>query len=375
MEVGRNDFINWNILREQGSEFLLSLKAAHVIDSIRGKCALVITHNDDVFAIGHTFSPTDCGGWICDQYFGPIDAHNPNKPRKIKALCQQQIQSFTCYCNFAFAALNEHGRLFTWGHSFDSQTPKLVEGELADKKVVQIVLGKEHRLALTDKGQVYYWGFKSVNGYLVPSKPKRVKGAIGDRKAVAVACGPFLAVVLLEDGHLFNWRVLNDDQCNPVPVGGLLGKTVKQVVCGFEENLALTDSGQVFTWDGTNGVHFTTDQKHPTEYMRRYGEKEPVLIVCQFGKAVQIAAFEQILAVKFEDDTVRAWGTRTDKETDHWGKRSWVLCASIDEAFAPYSMWRTVVKGKTVADQQILAHKYDTLYNFMHWIYTGELLW
>lgn len=38
----------------------------------------------------------------------------------------------------------------------------LVQGTIADKKIVQIASGNAHSLALDDKGYVYAWGY---NGY------------------------------------------------------------------------------------------------------------------------------------------------------------------------------------------------------------------
>jgi hypothetical protein len=47
---------------------------------------------------------------------------------------------------------------------------------------------------------------------------------------------------------------------------------------------------------------------------------EPVLVRHKFGKAVQIAAFNERSAAELEDGR-------------------WFDCGNIDEAFAPYSMW------------------------------------
>lgn len=74
------------------------------------------------------------------------------------------------------AVISEDGQLYTFGqgnwgvlgHGNEKNvkftTPKLVEG-LANHKVVDVVMGEYHTMALTDDGEVYTWGYGGKKGF------------------------------------------------------------------------------------------------------------------------------------------------------------------------------------------------------------------
>ena len=250
------------------------------------------------------------------------------------------------------------------GSKEDNPTPKLVQGELANKKVVQVACGYRHTLTLTDQGEVFFWGHR-IHGDIA-CLPQRVKGDIDNRKAVAVACTEITSHVLLEDGQLYGWGWnfhgqlgIGDKrfQSDPVRVEDLIGKRIKQVACGKGHCLALTDSGQIFAW-GYDG-----------DWPTRTDQRRPVQVASQFGKAVQIAAFRTRSAVEFADGTVRACDKvaidydKYDIEEINWYEESfpnymtessWTEHSSIDEAFAPYPMRRTLIFDRKVpADSKL----------------------
>ena len=328
------DFKELPILQGQSEDFLLSPK---LVCAFGTKSVIVVTEDDDVFALGD-----DRNG-----YLGQIDKQNPNAPRKMEALCQKKIKSFAHFHLLHFAAINEHGQLFTWGpgNIYEGHTPKLVAGELANKKVVQVAFGLEHALTLTDQGQVFFWALNWSCDYVnrrFSKLPQRVMKGVGDRKAVAIACTFYSSHVLLEDGQLYAWGVNDygqlgigncDDQCEPVRVDCLIGKTVKQISCGDCHCLALTDSGDIFGW----GSNF--DGRLGTRNINHW---IPVL-VCQSGKVVQIAATEHIIsAAKLDDGTARAWDDILTCKERMIAKRFLIEFSSIDGAFVPNSMWRTI---------------------------------
>lgn len=139
-------------------------------------------------------------------------------PRLLKELCQQKIKYFA-HSNRIWAALSEDGWLFTWGNNLNEvlghdyidhiKTPRLVEGALADKKVVQFSCGSSEALVLTDQGRVLFLCFDYYFVHWMheldlhwplyrPSIP------IGHLKAVAVACANQPVYVLLEDGQFYS---------------------------------------------------------------------------------------------------------------------------------------------------------------------------
>ena len=431
-------FDQWHVFKDHPLVYLQNPRLAHVWE--RHSCAIFVTKDDDVFAIG---------GKKC-KYLGQTDEQKPNEPRKIEALCGKKIISFERspythkWSPDAFAALSEDGKLFMWGwgsNTFgrlgdgseeDRKTPKLVEGELAEKKVVQVVFNCFQTMVLTEQGQVFTWGLIDVWQYTDYLLPKLVTVGDGTLRAVAVAstCDNCWSFVLLEDGQLYCWPESEDEDLYRINVGG--GEKVKQIECGSEHCLALTDSGQIFIWGnnykGRLGVGSMEKRLH-----------EPTLLSCQFGKAVQIAAKGARCAATFDDGTVRGWEL---EDLDHYGikvkssavmeeeskmeKYRWVEYTSIDQSFAPCLTWKTIHAAKTPAEElnlelgkrdtddvwfrvddcQICAHKrvltqslryfdatlaprwkkcgqteflvedfdYDTFYAFLHYLYTEELM-
>ena len=316
-------------------------------------------------------------------------------PRRIDILSQQRIKTFVHFPwgipNPYFGALSENGHLFTWGGNVGRLSvgetivggiPKLVEGELVNEKVVQVAIGgSEHTLAVTDKGQVFYWRAvnNDYNKWKYFHSPCRVTRVIGDRKAIAVACTDKESFVLLEDGQVYRWGrdvtpIDIDDFRDPVRVPGLEGKVIKQIACGFTHCLALTACGQIFTMGsnynyqlGNDGIMFAHS-----------------FVASEFRNVVQIAAFENKSAAEFKDGTVLAWGGLPwNKLKEINGTISLTKCANIDEAFAPDAMWRALI-SRTVAQklgvalndaqtanvrikvggEQILAHKEFPQANF-----------
>ena len=220
----------WLVFREQRSDFLDSLRLFHVMKTKCGTAELVVTKDDDVFAIGYHFQL---------KYLTQEDGRKWNEPTKIKALCHKKIKSFFV-SYWHFAALTENGQLFMWGHCFNI---RLMEEELFNKNVIQVALSPMYNLALTDQGQVFSWmGFQNT------ILPERITKGIGDRKAVAVACTNLASIVLLEDGQLYCWgssaysligewdihrKAARLHQDDPVRFDGLSGEKVKQIACDF----------------------------------------------------------------------------------------------------------------------------------------------
>ena len=387
-------FHRWPVFKENCSAFLKKqIRLAYA----NKDCAILLTEDDDVYAIG--------SNW--EGLLG--QSRNPREPRKIEGLCQKKIKSFThgswydestrLRYNEIFAALDEDGRLFTWGYNWDGRlgnssdfnerdpTPKLVKGELAKEKVIQVAFGHRYTLALTEQGQVFFWGHtrryeNRKKGYCW-IEPKRV---MNNRKAFAIASTHVTAFVLLEDGQLYFWDFsgrsmdYEDDMNESDPdlldvslIEGLIGKTIKQIACGTDHCLALADSGQIISWGYNDYGQLGTDEEQDNPSFLH----QIKLVDHKFGKVVEIAATFNVSAARFEDGTVRAWGdTITEKE--RWrGKSSWIECRSIDEAFAPESMCRTLDMSlvKTVAEElnlELNDQKADVCFHFQ---VGDQLIW
>ena len=104
------------------------------------------------------------------------------------------------------------------------RNPKLVEG-LANHKVVDVVLGEYHTMALTDDGSVWTWGYGGKAGFfnwmyaqevgalghgdIKPTfVPKRVKFfKENNLKVEKIAAGNYHNAVICDNGNLYNWGV------------------------------------------------------------------------------------------------------------------------------------------------------------------------
>ena len=442
------------------SENWRNIRRIHVLDWGYATRLLVVTRDDDVFFVG---CPSHELRWSLVEE-PRTEVLNSKRWTKKETLCGQKIKSFAHSNNMKFAALSESGQVFAWENN---GTARLVAGELENEKVVQVVCGQNHLLALTDQGELFIWDWNSLLGGWSTDTVwlDRLTLSNSNYKAVAIASNRDTEFyILLEGGQLHIWdrdrktpseRMEIDPSIGPFAPPSFRrfhfsrNNKFKQVVGGHCHCLALTDSGQIFA------VGCNTYGQTGIDGPQRL--KTPQLVNHQFGEAVQIAACTDRSAAKFADGTVRTWGDRMAKqkiwrkdrciyyrfhhwvecsswpfplESDSWIKcGSWIESSSIDEAFAPFSTWRTLdlnlLVPKTVAERlglelndkkavdicfqvrgkQIWAHKrvlkpalpyfdtmfqprwsdpektyvevrhysYKTFYAFLHYLYTEEL--
>ena len=140
--------------------------------------------------------------------------------------------------------------------------PQLVEA-LKSKSVQEISCGSSHSAAVLATGELYTWGLGEY-GRLghgdnqTQLKPKQVRSLSGHH-AIDVACGSRDAqtLALTNDGCVWSWgdgdfgklgRGGSEGCSVPHVVERLKGLGVCKVLCGAQFSLALTKSGQVWTW-------------------------------------------------------------------------------------------------------------------------------
>lgn len=143
------------------------------------------------------------------------------------------------------------------------EAPARVVG-LSGKKVKWIGLTKVNGAVVTEDGEVYMWGRNSFRLLLhqdenfVRSEPFKITGIPG--KVVQLSfMSPALA--LTDRGEVYCWgfKVFRSDELDdaieaPVKIGGVLsGKRIVQVAVGFDTSFALSEDGQLYSW-GFNGV-------------------------------------------------------------------------------------------------------------------------
>jgi len=207
-------------------------------------------------------------------------------PSRIESL--RRIERIAVGSTWTSAAVDEDGRLFTWGltglvetgegedgepeefegptglgYELDAEiesqaTPKLVDALLQDR-VVGVAFGHGFTLAVTDAGAVFSFGFSQKGGLGHGSLesevlPRRIEAlAQTRRRFIAVAAGDCHALALTEEGELYGW---GDEDANghgreertPQRVTALIGQRIKLVNAQDSCSCAVTEKGELFTW-------------------------------------------------------------------------------------------------------------------------------
>mmetsp|Transcript_15448 Transcript_15448/g.32548 ORF Transcript_15448/g.32548 Transcript_15448/m.32548 type:complete len:573 (-) Transcript_15448:40-1758(-) len=141
-------------------------------------------------------------------------------------------------------------------------------------QVVQLAAGGQHALLLTDEGIVYSWGGKNDHGQLgrragTEKEPSPVTDALKSEVIVQVACGRDHCLALSERGALFTWGANKAGQLGvegfkarassneidvavPMLVKGFDGQDASMIVkscsCGPESSACVTTRGEVYVW-------------------------------------------------------------------------------------------------------------------------------
>ena len=185
--------------------------------------------------------------------------------------------------------LTDGGEVFTWGWGDHGQlghgtnhnemAPKLVEhlllpawGSATGLRAKQVCCGQDHTLVLTEDGKVFSWGAnrRGQLGHgdtMATSTPRKVDSF--HRRVAQVAAGANHSVALMEGGLLFSWgsgallgqgkynsgkggggggSASNTDENTPQPIQALKKQRVKKISCGWNFTVALSHSGELFSW-------------------------------------------------------------------------------------------------------------------------------
>ncbi len=190
------------------------------------------------------------------------------------------------------------GSLLAWGHNgfgelgngtiTNSNVPDAVSAGAmpAGTKITQVAAGRDHSLALSSTGQLYAWG-DNEDGELgngtetASSAPVAVSaGAIpGGTTITQIAAEEDGSLALSSTGHLYAWgydgqgelgdgSTTNSDTPVAVSAGAVPGgTTITQIAGGGDHGLALSSTGQLYTWGlndyGQLGDGSTTNSSVP----------------------------------------------------------------------------------------------------------------
>ena len=240
-------------------------------------------------------------------------------PSRIESL--SRIESIAAGTGLTSAAVDEDGKLFTWGrarfglvetmpnglgYALDSQiesqlTPKSVEA-LSEDRVVGVALGWSFTLAVTDAGAVFSFGYNEEgvlgHGSLeAEALPRRIEAlAQTGRRYVPVAAGESHALALTEEGELYGWGHAcanghGRDERTPCRVAALIGERVKLMDTGCDASCAVTEKGELFTWsqDGSLFIlgHGVDEPQATPKRVEGLGEARIAAVsMCRFSSLV-----------------------------------------------------------------------------------------
>ncbi|EFN89650.1 RCC1 and BTB domain-containing protein 1 [Harpegnathos saltator] len=218
-----------------------------VVYGTMGNEALIVTKDKTVYALGSNTS--GC--------LGTGDMHSTLYPKKIEALCDKGIKTFAYGSGPHVLALTDKGEVFSWGHNGYCELgngstnqgliPTMVNINLNGKHIVDIACGNHHSLALTDDGEVYAWGQNNcgqVGSGISTNQgaPRLVNSNLAGKKVICITCGQASSMAVTETGEVYGWGYNGVgqlgignyvNQVNPVKVPGLMGVRIGNLTRSF----------------------------------------------------------------------------------------------------------------------------------------------
>ncbi|XP_003383757.1 PREDICTED: RCC1 and BTB domain-containing protein 1-like [Amphimedon queenslandica] len=337
----------WHILSLSKAEFLDDIKWVTVFGP-SGNEAILVTQSNELYAIG-------TNGNCCLGLGTPI---TPGfTPKRIESLKGLNISSIAYGSDPHVLALTEDGTIYAWGAngygqlgrgstSVHSNLPKPVNHALGGVIVSKVACGGFHSLALSNKGDVYSWGFNNC-GQLgcgdTTSRynPNRVTGLLDGKTCIHVTCNHTSSFALTGEGEILSWGQNGSgqlgigstlQQLQPVNVQ-INDAFIDQIVTGYSHALALSECGSIYAWGANTHGQLGNASKQCVS--------SPT-IINNIGRASEVAAIHlSHISAATISGKVYIWG-----ECCHQN-----VCAplvtdfnSIDEVFAclssPSCSWR-----------------------------------
>lgn len=262
------------------------------------------------------------------------------------------------------AAVTDSGTVYTWGDGracqlghlhegfSNQQTPRPVDALVGVAKLTMVSCGQSHTVALSDRGELYAWGFNKY-GQLGSGErqsikiPKRVMHPEDGSKPVFrdVSCGEKHTVAITADGQAYSFGCGEhgqlghgdqQDQLRPKLIESLAGISMKSVVCGAIHTVFLSTDGGIYVCGF--GEHFYANEEQNFFYTpKKVPFKDPV---------VQVACGQSHIIALTNKGDVYAWGS------GHYGQLGHGIVGHLNTP-------RLVLYGKSIA--QIAAGRYHSM--------------
>lgn len=229
--------------------------------------------------------------------FGSFKSYLQRSPILVDGLQSERVVSVAAGYGYSIA-ITDTGRVYAWGfnekcqlglgHRYNLHKPQLVAA-LEDKFCVAAACGQQHTLVLTQTGEVYSFGLgvfgqlghgtlhderlpRKIVDFKCPDEPTK------EVKIVAIACGSHHCLALDSEGRVFSWGsseyaqqfqseakyyddwgaterrgISKHGQSYYYSIPRLIQnafekKQVVSISCGNLHNMAVTDTGEMWTW-------------------------------------------------------------------------------------------------------------------------------
>ncbi|XP_038050158.1 RCC1 and BTB domain-containing protein 1-like [Patiria miniata] len=313
-----HDVAKWPIFSLMEVELLNSIHQACVFGS-GGNEAIFTTTDGDVYALGNNHN----------SCLGLGDIQSTLVPRKIEVLCGKGVTLMAFGSGPHVVVATDSGELYSWGHNgycqlgngTTSQSPErmapcLISSSLGGCMISQVACGSHHTLLLTDKGEVFAWGYNNCgqvgSGATANiNAPRKVSSLLSGKRITALACGQTSSLALVDNGEVYGWGYNgngqlglgnNVNQPSPCRVSSLSGVVISQITCGYAHSMALSDEGILYSWGANSYGQLGTGNKANLVTATRVGT--------DIGRFVEIAAthYSHISSAMLQSGMVYMWG-------------------------------------------------------------------
>jgi alpha-tubulin suppressor-like RCC1 family protein len=177
-------------------------------NEILGSNALIVTENDEVFSIG-----TNNNGLIGFNHKNAI-----NEPFIVNELCYKKVIGFANGVKHIIA-ITEKNEIYIWGYNYFRQlgngtndncfVPQSLE-KFIDERIIDICCGDFYSMVLSESGKVYAWGSNTFgqigneSSEKFQSKPLK-NNKLDEHRIIAISCGRYHSLALTENGRVYSW--------------------------------------------------------------------------------------------------------------------------------------------------------------------------
>lgn len=127
--------------------------------------------------------------------------------------------------------IDNDGVVYEWGTLTDRL--KALPADMG--KIVDIAVGQDHVLALNEEGKLFTWGFNRMNLNRIPPE-------VQNKKVKSIAAGFQVSIVVLEDGSITAW---GNENAVDIVASKAKDENVKEVKTNIQTGLALTEDGKL----------------------------------------------------------------------------------------------------------------------------------